>query len=160
MPVRFAHDSSEVELRAGYPPPCSDDERVSNYEATFAAQGVISGPASVHNVTSWILARLAALTHGDIQDEHGAQFCNDGGEFGYRFTFTGNNGELIGKCGVVFYRNRIEFAGFSKAGHDIRLCFTKMLTDSPNDLGRCSIESVDAETGEVIHFGYDGGVLL
>ncbi|MHC4405619.1 MAG: hypothetical protein ACYTG0_38730 [Planctomycetota bacterium] len=156
MRIRFKHNDYEFEVSAGDPPPCSDDERDRNYEVTLASDDRFPKQPTVHHTTSWIISRLAALTYGDIQALHDGEFHNDGGEFSYRFKVTAAGGELAGKCGVVFFRHRIQFAGFSKAPYDIKNVFTQMLLADPNDLAQCEIHSQDAETNDSMYFGFDG----
>lgn len=158
MRLHFTHNDYHFELSAGDPPPCSEEERDRNFEKTLACCDGFPEQPSVHHTTSWIVARLAALT-GDIEALNDGYFANDGGEFGYRLKVSDKNGNLVGRCGVLFYRERIHFAGFGKDQADIRGIFVDALLADPTDFGRCEIHSQCGETHVSEYFGFDGYAL-
>lgn len=156
MRLRFTNTPFNFEMSVGYPPPCRDDERDEQFHETVAVWDGFPPQPTVHHVTSWIIARLSAYTNGEIQSLDDGRFCSDGGEFAYRFTVTDAHRQLVGRCGLIFYRDFIQFAGFSKAPYDIKTLFLEMLLAAPSDLRECLIQSQCAETHDSEYFGYDG----
>lgn len=160
MRLRFKSGTFVFEVSAGYPPPCSDDERDVHFHRTLSHCDRFPCQPSVRHIASWIIARLAACTDGDIESLNEGMFHNDGGEFAYRFKVADGNGQLVGRCGVIFYHESIEFAGFSKTPYEIKAVFMNMLLSAPLELRACKIHSRCAETNSSVCFGYDGRNLL
>ena len=156
MRLRFTSTVFNFQMSVGYPPPCQEDERDNQWHKSPRILDCFPSQPTVHHITSWIIARLSAYTHGEIQSLNNGRFCNAGGEFAYRFVVTDLHNELIGRCGLIFCREFIEFAGFSKSPYDIKSIFLDLLLSSPSDLRTCLIHSQCAETYNSEYFGYDG----
>jgi hypothetical protein len=161
MPCTFDHGEFHVEVSAGYPPPCQyERERDSRFDETLTNIRRLPRGLKRWELKSWILARLAFLTCGAISFEDDGRFANDGGEFAYRFRIVTRSGQLVGKCGIIFFADRLEFAGFSKTNDDIEKLFIEMLVAEPDRLEKCEIETYDPETHQRNRLGWDGSMYL
>ena len=156
MRIKFRHQDYEFEVSAGDPPPCNEEEQDRNFEQTLSMLDRFPTQPTVHHTTSWIVARLAALTYGDIQQINDGYFHNDGGSFGYRMKVSDKDKRLVGRFGMVFYYDRIHFAGFRIGDTDIRKVLLDLLVSNPDDLSKCEIHSQCGETKGSEYFGFDG----
>lgn len=107
MRVHFTHDGHKFEVSAGDPRPCRDDECERPFERTLPNDDRFPQQPTVHHTVSWIVARLAALSHGEIQQLNDGYFRKDGGDFGYRLEVTDCENKLAGRCGLLFFYARV-----------------------------------------------------
>jgi hypothetical protein len=160
MTCRFTYDELTIELSAGYPPPCKPEEKDVSFHESLVGSGKTPRNLRPRDLNSWVVARLAALTFGGIQMEEDGSFANDGGEFAYRFKVTRRNGALVGKCGIILYPDKIEFAGFATGDENIRELFLSMLTAAPNEIDKCEIRVFDPDSGARRIYGWNGHAFL
>lgn len=156
MAYRFPYGEFSIELSAGYPPVCGEEEKDPCFQDMLFSTGKLPSKLRPKDLRSWIVARLAALTDGAIQREEGGCFSNDGGDFAYRFKVTRGDGALVGKFGIILYPKRIEFAGFSTCDENMRDLFLGMLTAAPNQLEKCEIHVFDPDARVRSIFGWNG----
>ncbi|MBN1589981.1 MAG: hypothetical protein JW888_10735 [Pirellulales bacterium] len=151
----FVFNGLKFDVSLGYPPPCGEDEKDHDFTATLIAAGLNRG-LETREVLAWILGRLARLVGEGFQDAFPDRFENDGCEFALRFKVTEMNGQIAGKCGVIFYPDEASFAGYSKEGHDVKRSLLDVLLQSPDDLGRVEVVCYDPDSGQEHALGWDG----
>lgn len=156
MACRFTYNEFNVEMSAGYPPPCKPDEKDLAFHDCLLGTGKLPSDIRPKDLNSWVVARLAALTFGGIQMEDDGSFANDGGQFGYRFKVSRRDGALMGKCGIILYPDKIVFAGFATGDADIKELFLSILTAAPIDIEKCEIHVFDPDSAARRVYGWNG----
>jgi hypothetical protein len=118
---------------------------------------------SVHEIGSWIVARLNYLTFGSLP-LLGDSFGHDTNEFGYRVRCMNQQGIRQASGAAVIHAERIYFKYAEPVIADFQSLFAQVLADSPRDLAeikiRIRIPSEDSVRTLYRTYGWDGFSLL
>jgi hypothetical protein len=159
MPLKFSYSGNNWELREGGPPMgCREQGDVSFEEALRAAHPPLSR-MSARELASWIVARLNAITGGDLESE-GNVFAHDTDEFGYKLKASSPNRVTLAYGGIVFEAGRTYFAWDGDGLADFQTKVVDLLTESPSDLARCEIKVREPESTRSRNYGWNGYSLI
>jgi len=114
---------------------------------------------TLHEVASWIVARLNYITAGSLEVE-GNDFAHDTNEFGYKIKLSDNTDTTLAHGAVVFHAKRVYFAALDIKIPDFQSAFVSLLADFPNDLAKIEIVVYFPESKKKRRYGWDGYSLI
>lgn len=125
-------------------------------DALRAAESMLNG-LTVHELSSWVVARLSYLTCGGIDRQTSSDDTN---EFGFKIKITDAAGESVAHGAVVIGNNRLVYSAHNIRVVDSQLLFVTLLSGSPRDLAICEVEVREPESRRRRTYGWDGRMLL
>lgn len=118
---------------------------------------------SVHEIGSWVVARLNYLTCGGLP-LLGDSFGHDTNEFGYKVRCMNKDKVRQASGAVVIHAKRVYFEHVDPRIEDFQSLFVQLLADNPQDLEpiriRVRIPSEDVGRTRDRTYGWDGLSLL
>lgn len=163
MSLHFESHGYRWRLREGFAPMGSDEQQHPRFIDQLRQSAPWIHKLSVHEIGSWIVARLNYLTCGSL-NMLGASFGHDTNEFGYKVRCT-NQQEIRQASGaVIIHADRVYFKHVDPVLHDFQSLFVQVLADNPHDLEkikiRVRIPSEDSIQTRYRAYGWDGFSLL
>ena len=128
MPAEFEEMGYRWTIREGAPPMGSVEARsLTLVEALRAADSQLKG-LNLHELSSWLIARLSYLTCGMIDQK---TFSHDTNEFGYAVRITDSSGERVAHGAVAIGENRLAYFASDFRTSDSQALFVQMLASAP-----------------------------
>jgi len=157
MPAEFEEAGYQWTIREGGPSMGSVEATSPTFvEALRAADSHMKG-LTLHELSSWVIARLSYLTCGMIDQK---TFSHDTNEFGYAVRITDSSGERVAHGAVVIGESRLVYSASDFRTSDSQALFVQMLASSPRDLAICEVKVREPETRRCRSYGWNGRLLI
>jgi hypothetical protein len=157
MALSFEAGGYQWKLREGLPPIGSREQNPTVVEALKTAHRPLA-KLTLHEIASWIVARLNYLTAGALELE-GNSFQNDTNEFGYFISLSDNAGATLANGAIMIHADRVYFAANDIEVPDFQSIFVGLLAEDPRDLAKCEIVVRLPESKKKRTYGWDGYAL-
>jgi hypothetical protein len=155
MALKFSALGYQWTLREGCPPIVSQERTNPTFvEALKAAHRPLS-KMSLHEIASWIVARLDYLTAGSLALE-GNEFQHDTNEFGYMLKLSDEAATALAHGAVMIHAERVYFQANDVKVPDFQTILVNLLTETPRDLSKCEIIVYLPESKRKRRYGWDG----
>jgi len=155
MALKFKFGGYQWSLREGFPPMGSHERTDPKFVDALKLAHPPLGKLTLHEIASWIVARLNYITSGSLEVEDNF-FANDTNEFGYKIKISDNADTTLAHGAVVIHADRVYFAALDIKIPDFQLAFVSLLVDSPNDLAKGEIVVCLPELKKKRRYGWDG----
>ena len=159
MALKFKFNDFQWAVREGAPPIVSHEKTAPTFLEALKVAHLPLAKLPVHEIGSWIVARLNYLTAGALEVE-GNDFGNDTNEFGYIIKLSDDAGTTLAHGAVMIHADRVYFAANDIKIPDFQSIFVSLLTESPRDLAKCEIVVRTPESKKKRRYGWDGYSLL
>jgi hypothetical protein len=159
MALKFKFDDYQCSLREGSPPIASHERTDPTFLESLKVAHPPLAKLPVHEIASWIIARLNYLTAGALEVE-GNDFGHDTNEFGYIIKLSDDADTTLVHGAVMIHADRVYFAANDIKIPDFQSIFVSLLAESPRDLAKCEIVVRVPESKKKRRYGWDGYSLL
>ncbi|WP_145431680.1 hypothetical protein [Lacipirellula limnantheis] len=163
MSLYFESHGYYWRLREGFAPMGSGEQQSPLFIDQLRQSVPWLRKASVHEMGSWIVARLNYLTCGNLK-MLGDSFGHDTNEFGYKVRCMNEQSIRQASGAVVIHADQVHFKYADSIIDDYQSLFARILADNPRDLDKISIRvripSEDNIQPRYRAYGWDGFSLL
>ena len=159
MSLKFLFEGYEWSLREGGPHPGSRERDDPTFHDALQAAHPALGKLTLHEISSWIVARLDYITCGSLA-LLGDEFSHDSNNFSYKIKLADQSQQAVAQGALMFEADRVHFFALDLRIESFQSLLVRLLTDAPQDLSRCDIIVRLPESKRKRHYGWNGYSLL
>ena len=155
MAIKFSESGYDWRLREGFAPMGSTEVETPLFIDVIRGSVNSLSTRTLHEVSSWIVARLSYLTSGSLELE-GNEFAHDTNEIGYKLKAVQPETRASAHGAIVLHPDKVSFASVSSGIDDFQTIVVDLLCGRANDLLECDIRVIEPESREARSYGWDG----